>query len=679
MLYKKYFLLFGCLYLTIFSVIAQEQRIADSLSIIYKQSKLTDTAQLELLKNLSFNEIRDLRKGLGYAENLISLAQQSSNNDYLRIGYFLKGTKHRLLGNLEEALSSYFKSAEIAGKIKSKIAEGESYGAIADVYSSSNNHSTAKLYYNKAITALRQTDNSISLASTLSNAGDEFLNTKNYDSALIYFNEAKHIFENENYSSGIGYIQGNIGMVYASIGNIQLAEKNINEAIGILTEAEDYYPISVYLLYMSDIYNDKGNHQQALNYALKSLRFAEQYGLKEQIAEANLKLSELYEKTGNINLAHKHYKNHIAYRDSINNINTVQNMANLRTNYEVSKKQVEVDLLNQQKQNEKNISISLAIILGLSLIILIILIKNNKNKQIAYNKLNFQKQQTEKEKAKAEEALVDLQITQKQLIQSAKMASLGELTAGIAHEIQNPLNFVNNFSEVSVELLGELKENDAFDKLHTKDKVEVNNIISNLEDNLNSIAKHGKRADSIVKGMLLHSRTHANKKEPTDINALADEYLRLSYHGLRAKDKTFNANFILNADDTIGKIDVVPQEIGRVLLNLCNNAFYAVNEKYKQNIDGYKPLVVIKTKATSNKATISVKDNGIGIPQKETDKIFQPFFTTKPTGIGVGLGLSMSFDIIKSHGGELKMETKEGEFTEFIIELPLNKSNHKLM
>jgi signal transduction histidine kinase len=678
MFYKNVFLLFGNLYIAIFCVNAQEQKIADSLTLIYKQNKITDTARLELLKNLSFHEIRDLKKGLNYAEDLISLAQQAGNNRYLRIGYYLKGTKQRSLGNLEEALSAYFKSAEIANKTKNQISEGESYGAIADIYSLSNNHPTAKIYYYKAISALRQTNNLISLASTLSNAGDEFLNTKNYDSALLYFNEAKQIFEKENYSSGIGYIQGNIGMVYASIGNNHLAEKNINEAIGILTKAEDYYPICVYLLSMAGIYNDKGNNQEALSYTLKSLQLAEQYGLKEQIAEAKLKLSEIYEKTGNINLAHKHYKDHIAYRDSINNINTVQRMADLRTNYEVSQKQVEVDLLNQQKQNEKNLSISLAIILGLSFIILGILIKNNKNKQIAYNNLNFQKQQTEIQKAKAEEALVDLQVTQKQLIQSAKMVSLGELTAGIAHEIQNPINFVNNFSEVSVELLGELKEN-TFAKLTPEDKAEVDYIVNNLEDNLKKIANHGKRADSIVKGMLLHSRAHTNKKELTDINALADEYLRLSYHGLRAKDKTFNAKFISDFDDTIGKINIVPQDIGRVLLNLCNNAFYAVNEKNKQYIDAYEPLVSVITKKAGNKLKISVKDNGIGIPQKEIDKIFQPFFTTKPTGIGIGLGLSLSFDIIKSNGGELKVETKEGEFAEFIIELPLNYSNQNLM
>jgi signal transduction histidine kinase len=248
------------------------------------------------------------------------------------------------------------------------------------------------------------------------------------------------------------------------------------------------------------------------------------------------------------------------------------------------------------------------------------------------------------------------------------MASLGELTAGIAHEIQNPLNFVNNFSDVNTELVDELKS-----ELATGNTQSAIEIANDIKDNEQKINHHGKRADAIVKGMLQHSQTSSGKKEPTDINALADEYLRLSYHGLRAKDKSFNAKFNTNFDPAIEKINVIPQDIGRVILNLINNAFYAVTEKKQQNPDGYEPTVTVRTKKIGKKIEIRVADNGNGIPQKVLDKIFQPFFTTKPTGQGTGLGLSLAYDIItKGHGGELNVATKEGEGSEFSIVLPPN-------
>ncbi|HET6769352.1 MAG TPA: ATP-binding protein [Chitinophagaceae bacterium] len=271
-------------------------------------------------------------------------------------------------------------------------------------------------------------------------------------------------------------------------------------------------------------------------------------------------------------------------------------------------------------------------------------------------------------------SLKDLQATQQQLVQSAKMASLGELTAGIAHEIQNPLNFVNNFSDLNKELVDELQQELKAGKID--DAISISNDIKENEEKINH---HGKRADAIVKGMLQHSGTSSGQKEPTDINALADEYLRLAYHGLRAKDKSFNATMKTDFDESrsadeagIGKINVVPQEIGRVILNLINNAFYAVDERKKQLGDGYDPTVLVSTRKEQDKVEVKVKDNGNGVPQKLLDKIFQPFFTTKPTGHGTGLGLSLAYDIIKAHGGEIKVNTKEGEGSEFIIRLPTN-------
>ncbi len=274
------------------------------------------------------------------------------------------------------------------------------------------------------------------------------------------------------------------------------------------------------------------------------------------------------------------------------------------------------------------------------------------------------------------QSLEDLKATQTQLIQSEKMASLGELTAGIAHEIQNPLNFINNFSDVNNELIDEMKN-----EFIANNKEVAFSIADNIKENQQKINHHGKRADAIVKGMLQHSRTSTNQKEPTDINKLADEYLRLCYHGLRAKDQFFNATMQTDFDQSIQKINIIPQDIGRVLLNLYTNAFYAVNEKKKEQFEarlndevgqGYEPAVSVSTKKVGDKVEIKVADNGNGIPQNGVDKIFQPFFTTKPTGQGTGLGLSLSYDIIKAHGGEIKVETKEGERSEFIIQLPAN-------
>jgi two-component system, NtrC family, sensor kinase len=315
------------------------------------------------------------------------------------------------------------------------------------------------------------------------------------------------------------------------------------------------------------------------------------------------------------------------------------------------------------------------------------------------------------QKEELENTLEELKATQSQLIQSEKMASLGELTAGIAHEIQNPLNFVNNFSEVSSELLDEMKEElaegskqyAAGSRQLGDEKLKLAEEIANdIKQNLDKIIHHGKRADNIVKGMLQHSRSSSGVKEPVDINALCDEYLRLAYHGLRAKDKSFNATLKTDFDENIGKIDVVPQEMGRVILNLLTNAFYAVNEKKKRGplpsrsefgtgseggissaISDYQPTVTISTSfippsggggAVRGAYLISVSDNGNGIPQEVLDKIFQPFFTTKPTGKGTGLGLSLSYEIVtKAHGGELKVENKEGEGATFTIILPVKK------
>lgn len=289
-------------------------------------------------------------------------------------------------------------------------------------------------------------------------------------------------------------------------------------------------------------------------------------------------------------------------------------------------------------------------------------------KELLANQNILLEKQVKERTAELKTSLENLKATQSQLIQSEKMASLGELTAGIAHEIQNPLNFVNNFSEVSNELLDEMNE-----ELDKGDIEEAKAIANDIKQNLEKINHHGKRADNIVKGMLQHSRSSSGKKEATDINALVDEYLRLAYHGLRAKDKSFNAELVTGFDNSIGNINVIPQDMGRVFLNLITNAFYAVNEKRKGVSGNYQPNVTVTTKKSNNSLYITVEDNGNGIPETIKEKIFQPFFTTKPTGQGTGLGLSLSYDIVKAHEGELKMISETNTGTTFKIILPLNQ------
>jgi len=387
----------------------------------------------------------------------------------------------------------------------------------------------------------------------------------------------------------------------------------------------------------------------------KRLKFQTKQTILFFLADAAAALAKLYKSTNNNDSALKYSLLALTLRDSINNVEKIRRLQSL--DYDEQIHQQEVETAKIEYKNQLKIY-ALLVGLGALLIIAVILLRNNRRRK----KTNILLQ---KQKEEIQSTLTELKSTQVQLIQSEKMASLGELTAGIAHEIQNPLNFVNNFSEVNSELIAEMK-----DELTKGNIEEAKTIADDINDNEEKIIHHGKRADAIVKGMLQHSRTSTGQKEFTDINALADEYLRLSYHGMRAKDKSFNAKLETDFDTTIGKINIVPQDMGRVLLNLFNNAFYAMMPPNPQKGGHYEPTVTVTTKKLDSKVLISVKDNGVGIPQKILDKIFQPFFTTKPTGQGTGLGLSLSYDIIKAHGGEIKVETKEAEGSEFIIRLP---------
>jgi two-component system NtrC family sensor kinase len=495
------------------------------------------------------------------------------------------------------------------------------------------------------------------------NLGIIYLQLKNPDSALLFFEEAKHLgSEQLMRTSFYGSVIAYEGMCYAMTGNTTKAKQFFYTALQI-SQAKNYpYNIAKVSNELSRIYLKENNKDSALFYALAT---KEQEGQVGTFITDELNVGLVYETLFLSYQAGKQNDSALKYsawairtKDSIGKVQ-FQNLADFQKL--LLEEQQRLQNIEKEKltyQSKLRIYLLLAG-LGVFLLIALILYRSNRKKQKDNQLLHQQKEEINS-------ALSQLKSTQSQLIQSEKMASLGELTAGIAHEIQNPLNFVNNFSEVNKELADELEQE--IDKGNTED---AKTLAKDIKENQEKILHHGKRADAIVKGMLQHSRSSSGVKEQTDINALADEYLRLAYHGLRAKDKSFNAKFETDFDNSIEKINVVPQEMGRVILNLINNAFYACAERSRSAVsENYEPKVTVSTKKVSDKIEISVKDNGSGIPQKVLDKIFQPFFTTKPTGQGTGLGLSLSYDIVKAHGGEIRVSTKEAEGTEFIINLP---------
>ena len=479
-----------------------------------------------------------------------------------------------------------------------------------------------------------------------------YMNVGQLDSALLYEKQGEAVI---NYNGGkYGAIPLNtLGKIYQKKGDFDRAQNAFEKAIQIDREVNNLSNLGDSYLNISDLYKTEKKTDSSLFYARKAVGTYKKALRPDGIADAYNILYAVYYDQNKTDSAFAYLKLVNALNDSLNNAERKNLLAFQNVGFDEQRK---VQQLEEEKIQTHNRIRTIFLLGGIAVLLLLtsIFYRNNRQKQ--------------KAKLKIEKAYDELKTTQKQLIQSEKMASLGELTAGIAHEIQNPLNFVNNFSEVNKEMLEELKSERLKPKAERNDETQ-DEIINDVIANEDKIIHHGKRADAIVKGMLQHSRSSSGVKEPTDINALCDEYLRLAFHGLRAKDKSFNAKFETDFDPSLTKINVVPQDIGRVILNLINNAFYAVSEKAKQNISGYEPIVIVSTKKINEKIEICVTDNGNGIPDSIKEKIFQPFFTTKPTGQGTGLGLSLSYDIVKAHGGEMKVETKEGEGAEFIIEL----------
>jgi two-component system, NtrC family, sensor kinase len=491
-----------------------------------------------------------------------------------------------------------------------------------------------------------ETNNTL-LSQAYRHLGQINLRINRLDSALMFYEKSL------DYSAKSGYRKYS-NMAFNDMGDIYLrkelkdrALQNYRNALHISKEQNNYWGIGTSYITFANYYNAINRTDSALYYAKLGLETLESTGQVRYYLDAYKTLVAIYKNLGKPDSALLYLELSSAMEDSLISLEKIKQLQNVGFDEQLRLQELEKESIQTRSRVR---TYSLLSGLGIVLLVALLLYRNNRQKQKANGVL--------------EQTLTNLKSTQAQLIQSEKMASLGELTAGIAHEIQNPLNFVNNFSEVSNELLDEMNE-----ELSKGEIEEAKAIASDVKQNLEKILHHGKRADGIVKGMLQHSRSSSGTKEFTDINALADEYLRLAYHGLRVKDKSFNAKFETHFDESIGKVEMVPQDIGRVILNLITNAFYVVAEKKKQNPEGYEPTVIISSKKVEGKVELRVKDNGLGIPDNIKEKIFQPFFTTKPTGQGTGLGLSLSYDIVKAHGGELTVETKEGEGSEFVIQL----------
>ncbi|MEO9022547.1 MAG: ATP-binding protein [Ginsengibacter sp.] len=571
-------------------------------------------------------------------------------------------------GNFSQALEVDLQALQLAEKAGEKDLSGN-YFSIGNVYFYSGDYKKALSYYLEAKKRIDPHNGFMKVI--IGTIGESYYHLNLLDSAFSYIDSAYQIDKNQT---------GNHWSVpYYYMALIEAKKGKYEEALthyksGLLYSKSHSLDIANGYNGMANVFRQMGQEDSSIYYAKKAINLAKKESLIPNVIDASALLTELYMKT-NTDSAFKYQSIMIEAKDSLFSEEKIKQLQNLSFNEEMRQQDIQQE--REQFQNRLKMY-ALFAVLAVFLIIAFVLWRNNRHKQKAYILLKKQKVETDLQKVKVEQTLEELKSTQAQLIQSEKMASLGELTAGIAHEIQNPLNFVNNFSDVNQELIEEMDQE--IDKGNIE---EVKSIAKDIKENEEKINHHGKRADAIVKGMLQHSRVSTGVKEPTDINALCDEYLRLSYHGLRARDKNFNADIETDFDKTIVKIKVVPQDMGRVLLNLFNNAFYAVTEKSRQlpkdlpgfqNLEGlqaYEPTVSVTTKKSENHVLITVTDNGNGIPQKIVDKIFQPFFTTKPTGQGTGLGLSLSYDIVKAAGGEIKVETMEGKGSTFIIQLPI--------
>jgi len=634
---------------------------------------IPDTTKAIIFSKLSNDyQYSNIDSCLHYARQALTFSRKINFVRGEGMGLFRTGAALRQLGNIPEALRNEFAALAIAKKISDHEVEGGALNVIGNIFGELGDDRKALEHYLQSKKAYEQVQLEPSIIKVLSNISGSYLAIGKLDSAFYFQNEAykRKLKSGNRREVAWTAVLLFLGEIHSRLGNDSLAlqyfRKGVMESV---IDADIRNRAAVYLS-LATFFRKISRPDSSIKYADSAFISASSLSFQRIMLRAANLLTELYKTNHVIDSTIKYLEISKQIADSLFGLRKYQQLQNIILNEQQLHQKLREEKDKLQSNYKLGVSITAVVIV---LFISLLLWKRNLRQKKVNRQLNEQKQQIASQNTNLEKTLENLRFTQAQLIQSEKMASLGELTAGIAHEIQNPLNFVNNFSEVNKELVDELQEE------LKAGKVDVAISISNdIKENEQKINHHGKRADAIVKGMLQHSRTNSGQKAPTDINALTDEYVRLAYHGQRAKDKSlsaglagFNATVKTDFDPSVEKIYVVPQDIGRVILNLINNAFYAVGEKMKQQSIGYEPGVSLTTKKVNGKVEISVKDIGNGIPQEILDKIFQPFFTTKPTGQGTGLGLSLAYDIVKAHGGEIKVETKEGEGSEFIIGLPL--------
>jgi signal transduction histidine kinase len=579
-------------------------------------------------------------------------------------------TLYNQLGNYSKALEYYLKALQILEKDHFPDLSG-SLNNIGLVYANLNDTTRARLYYYRALQFAERSPNKELKGIVLMNLGELFARTNRLDSSLQFSQAGLEILLENNAVNTIPYALRNLGDVYAKL-HYPVKALDFYRRSLIFARLYDSQPRQTETYQsLARFYLQENKLDSCVFYGQKALNQSQALASSKGILAAATVLSSVYEKI-DVRQALQYYKLAVATKDSMFNQETTQRITSINEDEKLRLQEIAAAKREYGNTVQKYILLGG---LGVFLLIAVVLWRNNRRQQKANELLLQQKKETDSQKEKAEHAFQELKEAQDQLVQREKMASLGELTAGIAHEIQNPLNFVNNFSEVSAELIDEMEIE--FNEGRMDDGMAIAN---DVKQNLAKITFHGKRAESIVRGMLYHSRSSTGQKEPTDLNLLAEEYLRLSFHGLRAKERTFNSNYQTDLDPTIGKVNVVPQDLGRVMLNLFNNAFYAVSEKKNllsdahnfKNREVYEPMVILSTKKYEDRIEIKVRDNGLGIPAPIINKIFQPFFTTKPAQQGTGLGLSLSYEIVtKGHNGQLIVDTREGEFAEFTVVLPL--------
>jgi len=565
-------------------------------------------------------------------------------------------------GNYPAALEKFYATLRLAEALQNKFVAGSTLNNIANIHFFQGKMKEAAADYQRMLDIAAETYDTSSLILAHNNIAEVNLKQHNTLAALSHLNAAASLALRVNDPEMLAATAKTKGYVYLQSDSLPAAITHFKMAVKLSEELGNVTLTCDALKGLAESQQKMGLLTEALATGLKEVQLAQKIGHAQLIKDGSEITASVYEASGDAVNALKYYRLFKKYSDSINNVAGERAAAAYKADYEISKKDLEL----QRKSLQQRWLTFSALAALLTLTVIVWLVNRNRSKlALTYKDLQQKNLLIEAQKKTAEETLLQLKAAQAQLIQAEKMASLGELTSGIAHEIQNPLNFVNNFSELNIEMIAELQQ-----EISKGNYEEVKAIATDIEVNEGKINHHGKRADAIVKGMLQHSNARQGNKELTDINLLADEYLRLSYHGLRTKDQSINVTVKTDFDNSIGNISIIPQEIGRVLLNILTNAFYAVIEKKTQQGADYEPAVSIGTKKIGNSVEIKISDNGNGIPPSIADKIFQPFFTTKPTGQGTGLGLSLAYDIVKAHGGQIRVETKENEGTTFIIQLP---------